>query len=172
MEKCPKSLKKIARELLATTCLTAVAGGTAFATTVNESTDFGNTFANTTQLPVGSDVVNGSINFTSDPADFIRFIGLAPNLPFTLSGFNVFGTNNKTVLSSSNSVIAGPTDVSLPLSGTVPGDGILIVDVNNNIEGGTYSLTLNAALAPEPSTLTGVGLALAAALGLRCRQKR
>ena len=52
-------LKKIARHLLATTCLTAA--GSAGAATFKEGTDFSNTFAGANALPLGTDVVNGSL---------------------------------------------------------------------------------------------------------------
>ncbi len=54
-------LKKIARHLLATTCLTAAAAGSAGAATFKEGTDFSNTFAGANALPLGTDVVNGSL---------------------------------------------------------------------------------------------------------------
>jgi len=56
------------------------------------------------------------------------------------------------------------------LSGVVPGDGILVIAVGQQEQVATYDLTLDVASTPEPATVAGVGLALAA--GLAARRKR
>ena len=85
-------LKKIARHLLATTCLTAAAAGSAGATTITEGTDFSNTFAGANALPIGTDVVNGSIwgAIVSDPDDYFRFSGLLAGSSFSLAAMTAY----------------------------------------------------------------------------------
>ncbi len=176
-------LKKIARHLLATTCLTAAAAGVAGATTFTESTDFSNTFAGANALPIGTDVVNGSLfgSLAPDNDDYFQFSGLLAGSSFSLSASTPdtgwFG--NFFVFSSSQSQIgsAQPLQNATPanVGGIVPLDGILVVDVGL-VEGfgaAAYTVSLTAPLAqtPEPSTLAGVGLGLAGALALRRRQK-
>jgi hypothetical protein len=68
-------LKKLARHLLATTCLTAGAAALANAQVVTEGSggapaDFGNTFGAAYLLPDGTIQVNGGVSFGSDPAIF------------------------------------------------------------------------------------------------------
>src|SRR5262245_27696618 len=70
---------------LAVVAAALASGEAADATTLNESTDFGNTFAQRTLLPSGTDVVNGSVfAFEADANDFITFQGLSSGLSFTL----------------------------------------------------------------------------------------
>ena len=85
-------LKKIARHLLATTCLTAAAAGSAGATTITEGTDFSNTFAGANALPIGADVVDGSIGgaIVSDPDDDFRFSGLLAGSSFSLAAMTAY----------------------------------------------------------------------------------
>lgn len=179
-------LKKIARQLLATTCLTVAAVGVAGATTFTESTDFSNTFAGANALPLGTDNVNGTVSGypTPDFDDYFRFSGLLAGSSFSLSAStpdaNWFGT--LLVFSSSHSQIGSTQNVQSTAvanaSGIVPLDGILVVDVVMNEGSGQngYVVNLTAPLdltaqTPEPSTLAGVGLGLAGALALRRRQK-
>lgn len=171
------SLKKFARGLLATTCLT-VAAGAAQAGTFTETTDFGNTYAAATSLPPGTDVVNGTLTWPGDMDDFVRFSGLV-GTSYTLTETNASGLFSQlSVFSSSNGVtpIGGPVGVgssgSNSVSGAIPGDGVLIVDVHNGEGSGGYSLNLQTSGVPEPSTLGGVGIALAASLAMRRRQKK
>jgi hypothetical protein len=170
-------LKKIARHLLATTCLTAAAAGMAQASTVNESTDFSNLFATADALPAGTDLVNGTLG-GPDGNDFFKFTGLlggsvfnltasatsAPFFPGILlfdSAQNQIGTEQFFQLGEN----AGASNV-------VPLDGILVVQVTGNEGTGSYSVSLDAGTAatPEPATVTGVGLGLAGALALRRRK--
>jgi hypothetical protein len=171
-------LKKLARHLLASTCLTVAAAGTAYGSTFNESSDFSNAFGTADILPVGTDTVIGHIGF-GDADDYFEFTGLLGGATFFLgastdgNSFNPFVT----VLSNSPSTITGPLTFSFGSptngSGVIPADGILVFHVGNPGEGGTYTVTLDAPLAgvPEPGTLTGVGLGLAGALALRRRSK-
>ena len=173
-------LKKFARHLLATTCLTVAATGAAQATTVNESTDFGDTFATSNILPVGTDVINGAIfgSIAPDGADFFTFTNLLGGSAFTLGASTPVGSffPEVQVLTSANTVVSPQQGFSLgsPASanGIVPLDGILVVQVNGNEGSGPYTVTLDAqSAAPEPSTLFGAGLGLAGAFALRRKRK-
>ena len=177
-EKAPAAaLKKFARHLLTTTCLTAAAAGVASAGTINESSvpgaDFGNTFGVANVLPVGTDGVIGGVN-TSDN-DFFRFSGLLGGGAYTLTGvYTGFATYS--ILNSSQGVLNPGQSNPASFSGTIPGDGILVVSVQQNEQLGTYDLTLAAPQAPggvpEPATLTGVGLGLAGAWALRRKRAK
>src|SRR4051812_43057138 len=85
------ALKRFARGLLTTTCLTAAATGMAQAGIVNEggnggATDsFGNTFALVTALPGGTTEVIGGINPAGDN-DFFRFSGLLAGAGYSFAG--------------------------------------------------------------------------------------
>jgi hypothetical protein len=175
-------LKKLARHLLATTCLTVAAAGMANATTFNESTDFGNIFSTASVLPVGTDVVNGDIigGAEADFEDFFEFTGLLGGSAFSLTAIantnvNAWGPIVR-LFSSSAGVLGDPNSFSLGspvvLGGFVPGDGILIVDIGGNEGTGSYTVTLDAGQpAPEPATMVSAGLGLAGALALRRKQK-
>src|ERR1035438_2743209 len=83
-------LKKLARRLLATTCLTAGAAALANAQVVTEGSggapaDFGNTLGAAYLLPDGTIQVNGGVSFGSDPADFFTFQGLAGGTGFSFT---------------------------------------------------------------------------------------
>ena len=171
-------LRKFARHLLATTCLTVAAAGIGQATTLTESTDFGNTFGAATPAPVGTDVVDGEISGSGDFSDFFTFTGLSGSSAFsftiTTPTSNFFA--NATVFDSFSNVLAGPAFFNSSAGGTgngfVPGDGILVVGVNGGEGTGTYTFSLTAPQAvPEPSTVVGLGLGLAGGLALKRRRK-
>ncbi|MGH9723199.1 MAG: PEP-CTERM sorting domain-containing protein [Bryobacteraceae bacterium] len=174
-EKSPvKAVKKLARELLTTTCLTAVAAGVAQATPFNESTvvDFNNTFGTANDLPLGTDNVVGGLQTISDN-DFFRFLGLAAGGAYTLTGSYELNASYS-VLDSGGGVLNGPATNPPIFNGIVPGDGILVVGVNQQEQTAFYDLNLAAQSAevPEPSTTAGVGLALAGALALRRKRTK
>src|SRR6516225_2112357 len=137
----------LARRLLATTCLTAVGGTAAQAGSVSEPPNFGTTFATRTLLPVGTTMVTGTTSFSSDADDFVEFQGLAGGTSFTLSA-NAF-LSNVSVFTDSNSQIGstlmfGFPASTQPLAGTVPANGLLVVDVHQtNTESGIQNYTLN-----------------------------
>ncbi len=163
-----RAMKKLARELLTTTCLTAVAAGAGQAATFNESTlpDFNNTFASANTLPGGTDVVLGSISPSSDN-DFFQFTGLLGGGTYTLSGIYE-GAATYQILNSAGGVLNTAVTNPASFTGTIPGDGILVVGVTQNEQVALYDLTLSAPTAvPEPSTAAAVALALAGGLALR-----
>jgi len=165
--KSSDSLKKIARRLLATTCLTAAAVGVSQAASVTETTfgDFGNTFALQTLLPAGTTEVIGAINPSSD-FDFFTISNLVAGGNYSITGVYT-GNASYSVLSSANVVLSPGTSNPAVLSGVVPGDGILVIAVGQQEQVATYDLTLDVASTPEPATVAGVGLALAAGLAAR-----
>jgi hypothetical protein len=166
-------LKKFARGLLATTCLTIASGVAVRAAIVNEGVDFSNSSLTPFVLPAGTDVVNGSISFGIDGSDWVQFTNLVGGSLFTLTASTpvtlFFPTVN--VLDSTQAPVAGPSAFSGGSDANlgpafVPADGNLIVGVvTTNSEGPIgYTLTLNPQTVPEPATCGSVGLALAGAL--------
>src|SRR5262245_48792170 len=115
---------------LAVAAAALASGEAADATTLNESTDFGNTFAQRTLLPSGTDVVNGSVfAFEADANDFITFQGLSSGLSFTLDATNTGDDQNVLFFShldAAGGVIGTPqSGTSVQLMGTIPGSGQL-----------------------------------------------
>jgi hypothetical protein len=176
-------LKKLARHLLATTCLTAGVAAMADAQTVTEGTspapaDFGNTFGTAYLLPNGTTQVNGTTHDNVDPADFITFQGLQGGTGFSFTATSTSNiASNLSIFNSSDVKLLGPTSFSSVEGtsghGTVPTDGTLTFDVFSNSEATqTYSINLTATQAPEPGTLAAMGLGLAAGAGLILRRKK
>jgi len=174
-----KSLKKFVRALLAATCLTVAGSGAAHAGTFLESSLGGGDFPNTspgTSLPVGTTTVDGTISSYSD-VDFFEFMNLAAGQSFTLTASASAGYMLIEAFDSGNTQIGSPqyfySGVNGVISGTIPGDGMLIAEILNSEGGGAYSVSLDAPLSgvPEPATagLTVLGLA-AAALAARRRK--
>jgi hypothetical protein len=172
-------LKRLARHLLATTCLTA---GTAMATTVSEPPNFGTTFATATPLPVGTTIVEGGVTMTGgDLNDYFKFEGLLPG-----TGFDFTATTNSglelNLLDSADTGLPGSENpytftTSLPASVdvTAPSDGIIVFDVvSPGVEGlRSYTIAVSTAtFVPEPGTLGAMGLGLAAGAALTRRRKK
>lgn len=180
-------LKKLARHLLATTCLTAGAAALANAQVVTEAvppapTDFGNTFGAAYLLPDGTTTVNGAVEFGSDIADYFTFHGLQGGTNFN---FTATSTDSRLIgidLFNSSDVQIGVEEAfdsveSATGSGSVPSDGILTFGllVDGSGEGTRpYSVELNATQSstPEPGTLGVMGLGLAAGAALAKRRKK
>ena len=171
-------LKKIARHLLATTCLTAAVAGMASATTFTETSDFSNVFAGANVLPIGTDVVHAAVGFVngvSDPADYFQLKGLFAGSAFSLqtmtsdvlAGYMSIYSSSQSPIGSSKSFF---TNQNASVSGIVPADGILVVGITETEGGGAYTVNL-LNTAPEPSTLVGAGLGLASVVALRRRRK-
>ncbi len=170
---------RFAHALLATTCLTAGAGGVASATTVIvvEGSIPGGDFANSSPgyvLPFGTNEIQGTLTNTTDTKDWFEFDNLFPGEAFSLHGvytplhqekgvtFQVFSHGSQFGTSS----LEGQ---GRPINGTTPEDGTIVVQVQFAQSGvAHYQFTLtDDYLIPEPSTGAGAGLALAGALAWR-----
>jgi PEP-CTERM motif-containing protein len=171
--------KKLAKALLAGTCL-AGAGGVASASVVIEGlngapADFANT-PNGYLLPVGATEVQGKITFTTDNFDYFEFTGLLGGAGFSLhydvgshgiQGFNDVG--------GALTVFATSEGFAGSVSGTIPLDGNVVVKMSNpGISASPYTIDLTAPLAatPEPGTMGLSALALGGALAWRRRRKQ
>jgi hypothetical protein len=172
-------LRKFAKHLLATTCLTA--GTTAVASTVSEPPNFGTTFATATALPTGTSMVNGSVQFPSDTNDFFTFGDLASGTAFDFTASTTSVGLEVQIFNSSDTSLGGPFAFTSSSSAiedlTAPANGQLVFDV---IVGGgegparDYTIQVNTqTVAPEPGTVGAMGLGLAAgAAFLRRRRKK
>jgi hypothetical protein len=161
--------------------LTAAGAGSSGATTFNELSigDFSGTFVGANPLPLGTDLVTGSVRDFLDDDDFFRFSGLQGGAAFTIDP-SKSGTDNPggEVLASDGSVIDSGPLTGPDLTGFVPNDGVLIFRAFNTLsqEGANYEISLSAPLAapvPAPSalTLTGLGAAIAGAFTWRRRKR-
>jgi len=143
------------------------------ATTFNETTDFGNTFDTRTLLPLGTDVVNGSVfDFEGDPADFVTFHGLGVGASFDLQVTNNGGQVHQlttTQFADDGGALQSDTGTSASLSGTVPNSGAL--NFGTSVEGGGfYTLELTV---PEPSRTEMLGAGVLGVLAVqRLRRRR
>ncbi len=172
--KTSASLKKLARKLLTTTCLTAIATGAAQATTFNESTitDFSNNFPGANVLPAGTDRVIGGLSPLVVDSDFFKWSGLLAGDIYTLTSGGYVGMVNVTTYNSAQGVLNAQSTNPATLTGIIPGDGMLVVGVTP-FEGTNYDFSLKTnSPTPEPATFAGVGLALAGALALRSKSKK
>lgn len=175
-------LKKIARHLLATTCLTAAVAGMASATTITETSDFSNVFAGANVLPIGTDVVHATVGFVNgvnDPADYFQLKGLFAGSAFSLQAMtsdalagnmNIYSSSQSPIGSANGSANFFFTNQNASVSGIVPADGILVVGITDGEGSGAYTVNL-LNTAPEPSTLVGAGLGLASVVALRRKRK-
>jgi hypothetical protein len=171
------------RKAVTTTLLTAACAGmlsstAARATPFVETTDFGNTFFDATDLPAGTDFVQGTLtNLGIDVNDYFRLTGLPANqsinvqytaLTTTLVSLDIQALNNSQGTLGSTSRFFGPGDGtingSFPI--TVPADGVVVGHLDT-FEGGAGSVAYTFAV-PEPSSAAAlVGLSALALLGRR-----
>jgi hypothetical protein len=170
-------LKKLARTLLATSCLTAAAGAANAATFVESSFaggDFSNNLSSPSILNATYDTVVGSIDVTSisDGSDYFQIPGLVAGGSYFLTYSAVGGLPPASLrLYDGVSQIAGPLTNGASINVTVPLDqdlrfGIVVGEGPSNY---TVSFTENA---PEPGTFGAAGMALAGTLALRNRKRR
>jgi len=181
-------IDKLARALLASSCLTGAAGIATASTIITEGiapapAEFP-VSAPGYILPVGTTEVIGTLNGCSEcgvgeDVNWFEFQGLLPSASFDFSpccegegtSYSVFNT---TMDNLGNCNLEAGCDVI----GAVPTNGKLVVRVVAECgECGTqnYQLSLTSALAPgtpEPSTLATAGLALAGALAWRRKRTR
>jgi hypothetical protein len=170
------TLKRFARQLLATTCLTVAIGAVAEASTTNETSvvDFSNTFLGRNILPIGTTEVIGQINPSSD-IDYFQIGGLLGGGAYNFTGvytdFSSYG-----VLNSSGGILNFLSSNPSSMAGVIPSDGILVVQVQQAEQLAGYDLTLTAPTiptnVPEPSSLSSVGIGLIGALALRRKLKK
>jgi hypothetical protein len=175
--------EKFAHALMATTCLTVASSGAASATTmliVEGSSPAPSDFPNSAPgylLPVGTNLVQGQLHSASgDNDDFFEFQGLSAGLLFTTLGtYNPLGQERQVSFqvfdSSGTSLgIATMEGEGGLVSGTIPNDGNLVVDVRFSSQGSPayqIALTAEVAQAPEPAPFLGTALGLAGALAWR-----
>jgi len=184
---------KFARTLLATTCLTVAGGASASASTFLEGSvptthDFPSAPIGTL-VPLGTDEVQGFLgtaNFEGvgkDLGDWFTFQGLPGGGGFNLHAFateNGEGVGIALFDSSlhqiANGFIGHVGEAGLQYTGSVPGDGELVVDIfhgnENSATNGSYTVDLATTASPEPATLPLAGLAIGGALAWRRRRKQ
>jgi len=182
-EKTKKSTKKFMRGVLAATCLTAAGAGAAHASTVTEVGDnFSHNLASPTVLSVGTTQVIGTVadGVPSFQTDYFAFEDIFSNFDLKFTATSCCDLSAE-LFNSSSSSLAGPTTFSsiggaIHLTGSAPGDHILIVRLANGTEGSAYQVDLIAgegtAAVPEPGAAGLTGLAMGAGLlGLRRRKQ-
>jgi hypothetical protein len=174
--------KRFMRGVLAATCLTAAGAGAAHAGTVTELNDnFSHSLASPFVLSTGTTQVIGTV---SDGAvtlqtDYFAFQDIFSNFDLKFTATSCCDLSAE-IFNSSDSPLAGPTTFStvggaIHLTGTAPGDHVLIVKLANGTEGAAYQVDLvagGATAAPEPGAVGLTGLAMGAGLlGLRRRKQ-
>jgi len=173
-------LKKLARHLLATTCLTGAVATAAYAgpfvSGVTPSTSSGSPTVET--VTPGGVSVSGSLPGAPGANYYLEFEGLTGGASFgslalaiTNGGSIVFDV---TILSDTLSTIDVGAGVGGGLTyypgGTVPGDGNFIVELTKTNEAAApYSVTMGT---PEPGTWAAVGLGLVGLGALARRRKK
>ena len=177
-------LNKLARALLASSCLTGAAAIATADTIITQGVSPAPAqFPHSAPgylLPVGTTQVNGLFAACTECAGqdtaWFEFQGLLPGSHFTTTSccendsiYAIFNSSQD-FLGSSN------FEQGLNTSGTVPTDGKLVVvvaDECGSCSMQNYQVNLDAQLnTPEPSTLATVGLALAGALAWRRKRTR
>jgi hypothetical protein len=177
--------QKSAHTLLATTCLTVGAGSVASGETmllVEGTSPAPSDFPNSTPgylLPFGTNLVQGQLHSASgDNDDFFEFQGLFAGHSFSLLGtYNPLGQERQVSFQAFDSQGTSLGIATLEgegglVSGTIPNDGEIIVDVSFSSQGSpTWQMSLGAEVAtPEPTPILGVALGLAGAVAWRRRR--
>ena len=160
--------KNFKATLMATTTLSLLVSAKAFAVPLVELTDFGNTLGTATVVTqLSPDVVFGAIGFGGDN-DFLKWTGLLPGSGYTFTVFVDFAAGFESL---------NAAGVAIPVSGTVPSDGMLVARLFDDGAQGTESYTVSLAVTrpaavDEPASLALFGVGAAAGLGLRRRKKQ
>jgi PEP-CTERM motif len=177
-------LNKLARALLASSCLTGAAAIATADTIITQGVppapaEFPHSPPGYL-LPVGTIQVNGVFVACTECGDqdtaWFEFQGLLPGSSFTT--FGCCENDSTYALFNSSDVFLGSSNFRPAdgVDGTVPTDGNLLVAVSDECGNCTmqnYQVNLDAQLdTPEPSTLATVGLALAGALAWRRKRTR
>jgi hypothetical protein len=134
--------------------------------------------------PVGTTIVDGSVQFPSDTNDFFVFQDLVPG-----TGFDLTASTTSTILEvdlltsadaapprSANPYVFTSSIPNIVTGLTSPSDGQIVFDViTGDAEGPAraYTITVNTVTyAPEPGTLGAMGLGLAVGAVLTLRRQR
>jgi len=180
-------LDKLARALLASSCLAGAAGIANASTIITEGIPPAPALFPISPpgylLPLGTIRVNGTLcdgecGGSTEDVNFFEFQGLLPASTFTISPSSTETEGSYEVFSSTQVNLGGcDFESGCQVSNAVPADGKLEIETFTECgECGTvpYQINLTASLAPtpEPSTLPAVGLALAGALAWRRRRTR
>src|SRR3982074_422546 len=103
-----KSVKKLARTLLATTCLTVAAGRAALAGTIDESVfgEFSKLSSSPSIMPAGTTIVNGSLSSIGpDTIDWVEFINLLGGSTFDLTATDSANANIQILSDTSSTIV-------------------------------------------------------------------
>jgi MYXO-CTERM domain-containing protein len=168
-------LKKLARTLLTTTCLTAAAacaGASTFLESSLVSGDFSNNLNSPTALPAGVTDVYGKVS-PADLNDYFSIPGLTAGGSYFVTFEENFVNASLTLYDGTNQVaIAGPFNVGGTTAHIVPPSTIVEFGVNHaGAEFPVNYIVSFSTTSPEPGTLGLAGAALAGALTLRRRRK-
>jgi hypothetical protein len=163
-------MNRLSRLLLASTCLTAVSAAPAAAVPELEPN---NSLATAQVLPAGTTQVTGTLFFPGDTDDLFRLDGLPPGtftITLDITDPVSLSESGMQVRTSSNGFVAQNFLVDgSQLTGSIPGDGTLVLSVFATVQGpDSFGYTLDiavprAAAVPQPSVL---GLLAAGAAGL------
>jgi hypothetical protein len=181
-------LDKLSRALLASSCLTGLAG-IANANTIIQGVppapaEFPTNFPGYL-LPLGTTQVIGTLpgctgcDTEGGQDGWFEFQGLVPSSPFAVSSCCENDASYDIFNSSGSFLGYSDFENGAILNGTVPTDGKLVFLVEDecgdctNVAPNPYEVTLtDTASAPEPSTVAMAGLALAGALAWRRKRTR
>ena len=147
----------------------------------SEPPDYGNSFASRTDLGSGIVLVNGNINNSpgTDVADYFQISGLTPGSTFSIDAsltrtsgapfisLAIFNSSGSTLTSAFADLTTNPTYTGT-LTGTVPGDGILVGSAAFNENSGSLNYTFAI---PEPRASVLTAAAALAALAAYRRKK-
>jgi hypothetical protein len=168
-------LKKLARTLLATTCLTAATGAANAGTFVESSFaggDFSNNLSSPSVLNATYDTVSGTLETPccTDSQDYFQIPGLIPGASYHLTFSFTGPLPLHLTLYDGLSSIAGPFSGSANTNITAPLDSDLRFGIDSAEGPSTWTVGF-ATNAPEPGTMGLAATALASALALRRRRK-